>query len=64
MNNAADITARTCFAGKNGGVVPEKVPSEAVIKEFAENPSAMHCNFGGIRFGLPAIVVPDHVASA
>jgi hypothetical protein len=40
----------TCFANKNGGVIPEKVPSDAVIKECTENPTATHYDFGGVRF--------------
>jgi hypothetical protein len=41
----------TCLAEKNGGVIPEKVPSDAVIKQCIESPTVAPFDFGDIRFG-------------
>jgi hypothetical protein len=39
MVNAADRIGFTCIADKNGGVLPEKVPTDAVLKECTESPT-------------------------
>ena len=51
MVNAADRIGFTCIADKNGGVIPEKVPTDAVLKECMESPTYTLFSFGGIRFG-------------
>src|ERR1700728_2086973 len=51
MSNAADEIGFKCVAAKNGGVIPEKVPTDAVLKECWESPTVALFSFGGIRFG-------------
>jgi hypothetical protein len=51
MSYAADEIGFKCIAAKNGGVIPEKVPTDAVLKECWESPTAALFSFGGIRFG-------------
>ena len=51
MIHAADNISLRCIAEKNGGVLPEKVPSDAVLKECTENPTVSLFDFDGIRFG-------------
>jgi hypothetical protein len=51
MSIAADRIGFTCIADKNGGVIPEKVPTDAVLKECMESRTVDLFSFGGIRFG-------------
>jgi hypothetical protein len=51
MSIAADQIGFNCLAEKNGGVLPEKVLSDALLKECTESPTYAHFSFGGIRFG-------------
>jgi hypothetical protein len=51
MSNAADDIGFRCIAAKNGGVIPEKVPTDAVLTECMGSPTVEHFSFGDIRFG-------------
>ena len=51
MSNAADEIGFSCIAAKNGGVLPEKVPTDAVLAECMNSPTYVHFSFGGIRVG-------------
>ena len=51
MTSVGDDAAFRCIADKNGGTLPEKVPSEEVLKACSETPEALRLDFGHLRIG-------------
>jgi len=51
MTSVSDDAAFRCIATKNGGTLPEKVPSEEVLKACSETPEAVRLDYGHLRIG-------------
>ena len=51
MNSVGDANTFKCFAEKNGGTVPAKLPSEAVFAECAKRPDVAAFDYAGFRAG-------------